>query len=37
MNFVNLKKAGAPASWKKMYPEAEFKTIHPDNYLDFII
>ena len=30
------KKAVAPASWKKMYPEAEFKTIHQGNYLDFI-
>lgn len=27
---------GAPSSWKKMYPNAEFKTIHRDNYLDFI-
>jgi predicted AAA+ superfamily ATPase len=27
---------GAPAAWKKMYPDAEFITIHPDNYLDFI-
>lgn len=27
---------GAPSSWKKLYPEAEFKTIHPENYLDFI-
>lgn len=27
---------GAPSSWKKMYPDAEFITIHPNNYLDFI-
>jgi len=27
---------GAPSSWKKLYPDAEFITIHPDNYLDFI-
>jgi len=27
---------GAPAAWKKMYPNAEFMTIHPNNYLDFI-
>lgn len=27
---------GAPASWKKLYPEAEFITINKDNYLDFI-
>ena len=27
---------GAPAAWKKLYPEAEFITIHQDNYLDFI-
>jgi predicted AAA+ superfamily ATPase len=26
----------APSSWKKLYPDAEFTTIHPDNYLDFI-
>jgi len=33
----NSKKVkGAPSAWKKMYPDAEFKTIHPDNYLDFI-
>lgn len=22
--------------YKKLYPEAEFNTIHPENYLDFI-
>jgi len=27
---------GAPIAWKKMYPDAEFKTIHPGNYLEFI-
>ncbi len=27
---------GAPVAWKKMYPDAEFTTIHPGNYLDFI-
>ncbi|PIQ16078.1 MAG: ATPase [Flavobacteriales bacterium CG18_big_fil_WC_8_21_14_2_50_32_9] len=27
---------GAPAAWKNMYPNAEFMTIHPNNYLDFI-
>lgn len=27
---------GAPSAWKTLYPEAEFITIHPDNYLDFI-
>jgi predicted AAA+ superfamily ATPase len=33
----NTKKVkGAPAAWKKMYPDAEFITIHPGNYLDFI-
>lgn len=26
----------APAAWKKLYPTAEFTTIHPNNYLDFI-
>ena len=26
----------APAAWRKMYPDAEYITIHPDNYLDFI-
>jgi uncharacterized protein len=33
-NAKNIK--GAPSAWKKMYPEASFLTIHPDNYLDFI-
>jgi predicted AAA+ superfamily ATPase len=33
----NAKKIkGAPSSWKKLYPKATFKTIHPENYLDFI-
>ncbi len=33
----NAKKIkGAPTAWKKMYPDAEFITIHPGNYLDFI-
>jgi hypothetical protein len=33
----NLKKVkGAPAAWKRMYPDAEFITIHQENYLDFI-
>ncbi len=33
----NAKKVkGAPSAWKKMYPDAEFITIHPENYLDFI-
>lgn len=33
----NLKKIkGAPSAWKKSYPDAEFITIHRDNYLDFI-
>jgi uncharacterized protein len=27
---------GAPSSWKSLYPNAEFITIHPNNYLDFI-
>jgi len=27
---------GAPSSFKKLYPNAVFKIIHPDNYLDFI-
>lgn len=27
---------GAPTSWKKLYPDAEFITIHQENYLDFI-
>lgn len=26
----------APSLWKKLYPNAKFKTITPDNYLDFI-
>lgn len=25
-----------PKDWLTTYPEAEFKIIHPDNYLDFI-
>ena len=33
----NLKKIkGAPSTWKELYPDAEFITIHQDNYLDFI-
>ena len=33
----NAKKVkGAPSAWRSMYPDAEFSTIHPDNYLDFI-
>lgn len=27
---------GAPSGWKNSYPDAEFITIHRDNYLDFI-
>jgi len=27
---------GAPSSWRKLYPNARFLTIHQDNYLDFI-
>lgn len=27
---------GAPSAWKELYPDAEFTTIHQDNYLDFI-
>lgn len=27
---------GAPSAWKELYPDAEFITIHQDNYLDFI-
>lgn len=27
---------GAPSAWKKSYPNAEFITVHRDNYLDFI-
>lgn len=30
------KEKGAPSSWKNSYNEAEFATIHQDNYLDFI-
>jgi len=33
----NAKKVkGAPPAWKKMYPDAEFITVHQGNYLDFI-
>ena len=33
----NSKKVkGAPAAWRRMYPDAEFITIHQENYLDFI-
>lgn len=31
------KPPSAPRSWRGSYPESEFKIIHPDNYLDFII
>jgi len=27
----------APRRWASAYPEAEFKVIHPDNYLEFIL
>ncbi|MCH2230802.1 MAG: ATP-binding protein [Crocinitomicaceae bacterium] len=27
---------GAPSAWKTLYPDADFITIHQDNYLDFI-
>lgn len=27
---------GAPASWKSLYPDAEFMTVHKENYLEFI-
>lgn len=27
---------GAPSAWKSLYPDAEFITIHKENYLDFI-
>tara|TARA_R110002050_G_scaffold11122_2_gene37848 strand:+ start:50034 stop:51173 length:1140 start_codon:yes stop_codon:yes gene_type:complete len=30
------KKVKIPPLWKKAYPQAEFKVISPDNYLDFI-
>ena len=34
----STKKAGsAPRSWQSAYPEAEFSTITPDNYLDFLL
>ena len=26
----------APAGWRKAYPGASFRVVHPDNYLDFI-
>ncbi|MGM0477857.1 MAG: ATP-binding protein [Bacteroidota bacterium] len=35
-NAKTAAKTKVPASWKKAYPEASFKVIHPDNYLDFI-
>lgn len=31
-----MKIKGPPSAWQKDYPEAEFKTIHQGNYLDFI-
>lgn len=34
--FNPKKVKGAPPAWKTMYPNAEFQTIHPENYLDFI-
>ena len=31
------KLSGAPKNWIRTYPEATFKFINPDNYLDFIL
>jgi len=30
------KKVKIPVGWKKAYPDAEFKVIHPENYKDWI-
>jgi len=27
----------APSAWNKAYPDSSFTTIHPDNYLDFVV
>lgn len=29
-------RAGTPPAWKMAYPDAEFQTIHKENYLDFV-
>ena len=31
------KKVKVPSAWENAYPKAVFKTIHPDNYLEFIV
>jgi predicted AAA+ superfamily ATPase len=36
MKWSSKKTASAPAAWKQSYPEAEFLTITPENYLGFI-
>lgn len=33
----NLKAVNAPNSWSENYPNASFKTINRDNYLDFLL
>ena len=35
--WASQKRVAAPTSWLTTYPEAEFKVITPDNYLDFIL
>lgn len=30
------KKVKVPSAWKTAYPEAQFESIHPGNYLDWI-
>ena len=35
--WSSQKRVAAPTSWLTTYPEAEFKVITPDNYLDFIL
>jgi uncharacterized protein len=31
------KSAPAPLDWKRAYPEAEFKTVNPENYKEFLL
>jgi predicted AAA+ superfamily ATPase len=37
MKWSSKKIPSAPAAWKKSYPEAEFLTVTPENYSEFIL
>lgn len=37
MKWNPKKKVSVPSAWKSAYPDSEFKAIHPENYLDWIL